>query len=167
MKSSFHSLIPFFAIILQLPIPKTRLSSIPLLPSSCPCRLASEISTRPDSTKLFFITTFHGPRRKHILSLVGKVCWQRCCYIVACVFVAAGKCLPSRCLAMTVYTYFTIPDFGRHVTLWNISVGKLQGFIMLNEQISIIISVLWSIIWQQHKFESNQARQECRCKYLD
>jgi hypothetical protein len=32
--------------------------------------------------------------------------------IVACVFVAAGICLPSRCLAMDVYSDFTIPALG-------------------------------------------------------
>jgi hypothetical protein len=36
----------FLAFILQLPIPKTRLSSIPLLPSSYPGRLESRNSTR-------------------------------------------------------------------------------------------------------------------------
>jgi hypothetical protein len=45
----------FLAIILQLPIPKIRLNSIPLLPSSCPGRLASRISTQFFSTELFFI----------------------------------------------------------------------------------------------------------------
>jgi hypothetical protein len=38
--------------------------------------------------------------------------------IVACVFVAAGMCLPSRCLAMNVYSDFAIPAFGRHVTIF-------------------------------------------------
>jgi hypothetical protein len=37
--------------------------------------------------------------------------------IVACVFVAAEMCLPSRCVAMNVYSDFTIPVFGRHVTI--------------------------------------------------
>jgi hypothetical protein len=37
--------------------------------------------------------------------------------IVACVFVAAGMCLPSRCLAINVYSDFTIPAFQRHVTI--------------------------------------------------
>jgi hypothetical protein len=35
----------FLAPILQLPIPKTGLNSVPLLPGSCPCRLASRSST--------------------------------------------------------------------------------------------------------------------------
>jgi hypothetical protein len=38
--------------------------------------------------------------------------------IVACVFVAAGMCLPSCCLAMNIYSDFTIPAFGRHVTIF-------------------------------------------------
>jgi hypothetical protein len=37
--------------------------------------------------------------------------------IVACVFFVAGMCLPSRCLAMNIYSDFTIPAFGRHVTV--------------------------------------------------
>jgi hypothetical protein len=37
--------------------------------------------------------------------------------IVAFIFVAAGMCLQSRCLAMNVYSDFIIPAFGRHVTL--------------------------------------------------
>jgi hypothetical protein len=41
MKSSLYRLIPFLAFILRLLIPKTRLRSIPLLPSSFTGRLAS------------------------------------------------------------------------------------------------------------------------------
>jgi hypothetical protein len=37
--------------------------------------------------------------------------------IVAFVFIAAGMCLPSRCLAMNVYFAFAILAFGRHVTI--------------------------------------------------
>jgi hypothetical protein len=51
--------------------------------------------------------------------------------IVACAFVAVGMCLPSRCLAMNVYSDFAIQDFGRDVTLlsrisitWLIVVGS-------------------------------------------
>jgi hypothetical protein len=32
-------------------------------------------------------------------------------------FVVAGMCSPSRCLVMNVYSDFTIPLFGRHVTI--------------------------------------------------
>jgi hypothetical protein len=42
----------FLALVLRLPIPKIRLHSIPLLPSSYPGRLASRNATRLDSTRL-------------------------------------------------------------------------------------------------------------------
>jgi hypothetical protein len=71
--SQTHS---FLAIILQLPITKTRLNSIPLLPVSYPGWLASRNSTLHSrlllpASELFFITTLHGPRRKPGLSVVG------------------------------------------------------------------------------------------------
>jgi hypothetical protein len=122
MKSCLHRIIPFFAIILKLPIPKTRLNSIPLLPSSYPGRLVSRDSTQFFSAELFFITSLHGPRRKQPL-----YCWEGVLTaplhsngsnsIIACVFVAAGMCLPSRCLAMNVYSDCTIPTFGLHVII--------------------------------------------------
>jgi hypothetical protein len=37
-------------------------------------------------------------------------------FIVACVFVAVGMCLPSPCLAMNVYSDSSVPAFGGHVT---------------------------------------------------
>jgi hypothetical protein len=40
--------------------------------------------------------------------------------IVACVFVAAGMCLPSRCLAINIYSDFTMPAFEGHVTISNL-----------------------------------------------
>jgi hypothetical protein len=36
--------------------------------------------------------------------------------IVACVFVVEGMSLPIQCLAMNIYSDFTIPAFGRHIT---------------------------------------------------
>jgi hypothetical protein len=41
--------------------------------------------------------------------------------IVACVFVAAGMCLPSRYLVMNIYSDFTVPAFGRSVTIYRVS----------------------------------------------
>jgi hypothetical protein len=38
--------------------------------------------------------------------------------IVACVSIAAGMCLQSRCLVMNVYRDFTILTFGSHVTVF-------------------------------------------------
>jgi hypothetical protein len=71
---------------------------IPLLPSS----------SKLDLTEIFFITTLQGPQPLH--------CWEGVFTaslhsngsysIVACVFIAAGMCLPSRCLAVNVYSDF-------------------------------------------------------------
>jgi hypothetical protein len=66
----------FLAIILQLPIPKTRLDSIPLRPYTG--RLASRNSTQFLSTKLFFIITLRRLSRKHSLFIAGTACLQRC-----------------------------------------------------------------------------------------
>jgi hypothetical protein len=38
--------------------------------------------------------------------------------IVVCVFISAGICLPSRCLAMNVYTSSALPAFRCHVTIF-------------------------------------------------
>jgi hypothetical protein len=51
----------FLAIILQLPIPKTRLHSIPLLPSSCPGRLSSRNSTLLDLVSFMLRPTVSRP----------------------------------------------------------------------------------------------------------
>jgi hypothetical protein len=71
------------------------------------------------------ITPRRGPLRKHIL-----YCWRGVFTAplysngsyssVACLFVAGGMCLPTRCLTMNVYSDFTIPIFGRHVTIWRL-----------------------------------------------
>jgi hypothetical protein len=114
----------FLAFILQPPVPKTRLNSIPLLQSSASWRLETRLNSvllLPASER-FFITILYGSRRKHSLSIVGKACLQRRCVtmevysIVGCVIVTVGMCLPSRCLAMNFYSDFTIPAFRRHVT---------------------------------------------------
>jgi hypothetical protein len=59
----------------------TRLNSVPLLRTSYPGRLPSRNSTRLrlDSSLHFFISTLHGPRRKHSLSIVEKSCLERSC----------------------------------------------------------------------------------------
>jgi hypothetical protein len=53
MKSSFHSLIPFFLLFCNC-----QLNSIPLLPSSYPGRLTSQNSIRLFSNELIFIKHF-------------------------------------------------------------------------------------------------------------
>jgi hypothetical protein len=50
-------------------------------------------------------------------SIFIAVCLRlRCIESVACVFVVAGMCLPSCCLALD-NSDFIIPAFGRHVTV--------------------------------------------------
>jgi hypothetical protein len=71
---------------------------------------------------VFKITPRQGPRRIH-----NFYCWEGVFTapllgngtysFVVCVFVAPGICLPSRCLAMNVYSDFTIPAFGRQITI--------------------------------------------------
>jgi hypothetical protein len=110
---------PFLPIILQLPIPKTQLSSILLLPSSYPGRLVSE--TRLTLLKWTFYNHFARTTQK----MQSLYCWEGVFteplqsngsyWTVVYIFVAAVRCLRIRCLAMNVYSDFTITDFGRHV----------------------------------------------------
>jgi hypothetical protein len=115
----------FLAIILQLPIPKTRLNSIPLLPSSYPGRMCLE-------TRLTLLnwTLLYNHSARTTQKIQHFYCWEGVFTvplnsngsysIVACVFVAAGMFFPSRCLTMNIYSDVTIPAFGRHITvcLW-------------------------------------------------
>jgi hypothetical protein len=112
MKSSLRSPILFLPLFCQLPTPETH--SIQFTCSQAHVPAGWRLETRLDSAELFFITTLRGPRRKHSLS------------IVACVFIAAGICLRSRCLAMNVYSDFTIPAFGRHVTVFPIFIRQWE-----------------------------------------
>jgi hypothetical protein len=83
----------FPAIILQLPVPKTRLSSIPLLPSSYPARLASRNSTRQNWTLPcnHFSRTTQKTQPLYFWegSFTVPLHSNGSYWIVACVFVAA------------------------------------------------------------------------------
>jgi hypothetical protein len=46
--------------------------------------------------------------------------------IVMCIFISAETCLPSRCLAMNIYTGSAIPAFRRHVTILKYSYSKKE-----------------------------------------
>jgi hypothetical protein len=59
--------------------------------------------------------------------------------IVACVSVAAGMCLPSRCLAMNVYA-FTIPDFCHHVKILNVVVSRLNARLEIEQHSEIFVA---------------------------
>jgi hypothetical protein len=123
----------FLAVILQLPIPKIRFNSIPLFPSSYLGKLASKLDSVPVeaeaeveveflSTKFFFIATLQDNAENTDSLLLEVVCTATLhsngsYSIVACLFVSAGISLPSRCLAMNIYSEFTIPALGRHVRI--------------------------------------------------
>jgi hypothetical protein len=110
MKSSLHRLIPFLSLFCNCQV-----NSIPLFPSWYHGRLASPNSIWLDcdfSNEHFFILILQGPRRKHGLSIVGKECLQR-----RCIATEINCCLHIRCLAMNVYSDFTISAFGRYVTI--------------------------------------------------
>jgi hypothetical protein len=111
----------FLAIILQLPIPKTQLNSIPLLPTSYPGRMASRNSALLNWTLLYNYFACTTQKTKPLYWWEGvftaPLHSNRSYPIVAFVFVAAGMCLPSLCLTMNVYSDFNIPALGRHVTI--------------------------------------------------
>jgi hypothetical protein len=113
MKSSLHHLIPFFALILRPPVPKTRLHSIPLLPSSYPCRLASRNSILHFNYSIIlccWTLLYNHARtpRKTPSSIVEKACLLTCCLAIDVLwsseFACAGICLPSRYLAIAIHT---------------------------------------------------------------
>jgi hypothetical protein len=126
MKFSLRRLIPFLPLFCNC-----QLSSVPLLPRSYPGRLTSRNSTP------FYAATanFGNPLYNNFALTTQKTqslyCWEGLFtaplhsngsyLIVACVFVAAGMCLPSRFLAMPIYSDFTISAFRRHVTICYVS----------------------------------------------
>jgi hypothetical protein len=115
----------FLAIILQLPIPKMQLSSIPLLPSSYPGRLASRNSTlnsqllclvaSSDSVSFYNYST---PTTQKTASIVKRRVLLACYLPMDGLLLAgvhfAGMCLSSRCLAMgmcvTICSLLTSPS---------------------------------------------------------
>jgi hypothetical protein len=119
MKSSFHSLIPFLPLFCN-----RQLSSIPLLPSWYPGRLAPR-----NSTRLLKWTLLYNHCAQTTQKTQPVYCWEGVFttplrsngsyWIFTCVFVAAGICLPNHYLAMNVYSDFPIPAFGRHITIFN------------------------------------------------
>jgi hypothetical protein len=125
----------FLAFILRLPVPKTGLNSIPLLPSSYPGSskldpsLPTATATLLDSvasSDCLFISPRHGPRRKRSLCCQGGVFTgplpSNGHAIVHVPF--AGMFLPSRCLAV-----------GIHVTVYmsTVSIFKIEcgNFLMM------------------------------------
>jgi hypothetical protein len=92
MKSSVHSLIPFLPFLLNhLQLPSSELD--PILCNNHQLRN----STQFFSAELFFITTLHGPRGKHSLSIVGKAFLQRCFIATEVTQLLHVYSLPRKC----------------------------------------------------------------------
>jgi hypothetical protein len=116
----------FLAIILQLPIPKTRLNSILRSQVHTPAgwRLETRLFTSLNGLNWnLHYNYFAGTTQKAQPLYCGEGVFTEPLHsngnysIVACIFVDAGMCLPSRCLEMNVYSDIIIPAFGRHVTV--------------------------------------------------
>jgi hypothetical protein len=93
MKSSFHRLIPFLPLFCNCQF--RRLDLIQLLCSQAHVLADWRLETRLAYdfwNELFFITTLHGPRGKHSLSIVGNACLQR-----RCITTEVNCCLRIRC----------------------------------------------------------------------
>jgi hypothetical protein len=60
------------------------------------------VSKLDSARLLFFITTLHGPRRKHIFSIVGKVCLQRRCIATEITRFLLAYSLPRECVYRVV-----------------------------------------------------------------
>jgi hypothetical protein len=141
MKSSFHSLTPFLPLFCNCQF--RRLDSIQFLCSQTHILEGWRLETQPT---LLNWTLLYNHFARTTQKTQRLYCWEGVFAVplhsygrysvVACVFVAAGMCLPSRCLTMNIYSHFTIPAFGRHVTIWRQHVPpkrrypptKLHGF---------------------------------------
>jgi hypothetical protein len=125
----FFSQPNFFAIILKLPIPKTRPSSIP---RSYPGRLAFRNLTLHSlldycsALGCRTLSHFCTDHEENTISIVKETCWLVRCLAVDVLLLRAynceGTCLPSRCLAIGLYVTIYIPltfllthDFGQDV----------------------------------------------------
>jgi hypothetical protein len=121
MKSSLHRLIPFLPLFWNC-----QLNSIPLSQAYIPAgwRLETQLSLATDSFRTLLYNDFALTTQKTqpIYCLEGvftaPLHSNGSYSIVSCVFVAAGICLRSRCLAMNVYSDFTTLASRRHVTIF-------------------------------------------------
>jgi hypothetical protein len=72
--------------------------------------------------------------------------------IVACVFVAAGICLPSRCLAMNIHSDFTISAFGTHITVFSHLRLGLPNDLLPSVHRSIFFLLVLDLSYAYYKF---------------
>jgi hypothetical protein len=110
MKSSCHSVIPFLPFILShFGLQSPELDPIPLQQLTQMNSSSTEFSQLLTTNELLcpVIAHLHGPRRKHSLSFVEKVCLLIRCLVIDVLLLRslapAGMGLRSRCLAMGLY----------------------------------------------------------------
>jgi hypothetical protein len=123
---SFQGLIPFYPSILnylrraQL---STQLDSILFLCSQAHILAGCRLETQLTQTIFFVIfepsaRTTQKTQSVYFWGVFTAPLHDNGSYaIFACVFIAAGMCLLSSCLAMDVAYDFIVPAFGRHVTI--------------------------------------------------
>jgi hypothetical protein len=114
--SSCHCLISFLPLFYNL-----QLNSIPLLPSSDSSRLVSRNSSlfyvAPVSFGPLLFNHFARTTQKTQLFYYWKDVFTAPLHsngtysIIACIFVVAGMCLPSHCLAMDIYLWIRYSGF--------------------------------------------------------
>jgi hypothetical protein len=111
MKASFHGLITFLSLFCNCQF--RRLGSIQFLCPEADILAGWRLETRFDWTLLYnhFARTTQKTQPLYCWEgvLTASLHSNRSYSIVACVFVAAGMCLPSRCLALNMYSDFAIP----------------------------------------------------------
>jgi hypothetical protein len=122
MKSSLRLLIPFLLLFCNGQF--RRLDSIQFLCSQAHILAGWRLETQ---LILLYWTFLYNHFARTTQKTQPLCCWEgvftaslhsKGSYsIVACVFVEEGMFLPSRCLAMDVYSDFSIPVIGRHVTI--------------------------------------------------
>jgi hypothetical protein len=137
---------PYFTVSdLRLPFPSpptTRRITVDVFdPSSTRClnsislySLGAAATENATSQQYFYCYrgVFISPLHRHSSSL-----------IVACLFVFAGTCLPSRCLAMNVCSGCAIPAFRRHVTICSF---QYQDGVDELEMWKVVIILILSLI---------------------
>jgi hypothetical protein len=136
MKSSFQRLIPFLPVFRNCQF--WRLDSIKFLCSQAHILTGWRLETRRSILNWTLLYNHFARTTQQTRPLY---CWEGVFTaplhsngsysIVACVFVAAGMFLPSRCLAINFYSDFTIPDFERHVTIFNVTQFEDQAMCMI------------------------------------